>query len=306
MSEMKDRYVATVLSSIPENRRGDVDRELRAAIDDAIEAKIEQGEQPPAAETTVLTEMGDPALLAAGYSDRPLYLIGPRFYLPWQRLMRKLLAVIPLLAGTVAAVVHLVTGDGLIEAVLGGVWTGFIAAVNVVLWTTVGFVVAERDEATAADLEPLNKRAQWSLDLLPRVPDRQFRPGEAIGSMVVIAVLFSVVFGLQDVSLPFVDPAVWDRGIPLLLGLLGLSFLVELAKLPIGTWTYPLATANAAVNLGFATWWVWALFGGLINPDDLAAYDSLTISAWVTVVIIAAMCMWDAYKGFAGVRRAGT
>ena len=53
MSEIKERYVATVLSSIPESRRSDVDRELRAAIDDAVEARVEQGEDPSAAETTV-------------------------------------------------------------------------------------------------------------------------------------------------------------------------------------------------------------------------------------------------------------
>jgi hypothetical protein len=306
VTEMKNRYVAAVLSSIPETRRSDVDRELRAAIDDAIEARVEQGEPPSAAETTVLTDLGDPALLAADYSDRPLYLIGPRFYLPWLRLMRKLLAVIPLLAGVVAAVVRLVTGEGLVEALLGGVWTGLIAAANVVVWTTVGFVLAERDDAAAADLQPLTKRAQWSLDRLPMVPDRQFHSGEVIGSMVVIAVLFSVVFSLQNVALPFVDPVVWDRGIPVLLGLLGFSFLLELAKLSVGKWSYPLASANAAVNLGFAAWWVWALVGGLIDPDDLAAYDSLTISAWVTVAIIVAMCLWDAYRGFAGVRRADT
>ncbi len=304
MSELKNRYVATVLGSIPENLRSDVDRELRAAIDDAIEAKVEQGEEPSAAETAVLTDLGDPALIAADYSDRPLYLIGPRFYLPWLRLMRKLLVVIPLLAGTVAAVVHFVTGEGPVGAILGGLWTGLIAALNVVVWTTVGFVVAERDDAAAADLEPLTKRAQWSLDRLPRVPDRQFRLGEVIGSMVVIAVLFALTLSVRNVAFPFVDPDAWDRAIPVLLGLLALSLILELGKLHVGKWSYPLAGANATVNVCFAAWWVWALSGGLINSDDLAAYESLTISAWVTVAIIAAMCIWDAYRGFAGARRA--
>jgi hypothetical protein len=166
--------------------------------------------------------------------------------------------------------------------------------------------MAERDDAMAADLEPLTKRAQWSLDRLPRLPDRQFRPGEVIGSIVVTAVLFIVVFNVQNVTFPFVNTDAWDRGIALLLGLLGFSLLLELSKLHVGQWSYPLAGANAAVNLGFAAWWVWALGGGMINVDDLAAYDSLTVSAWLTVAIIVAICIWDAYKGFAGVRRATT
>jgi hypothetical protein len=58
--------------------------------------------------------------------------------------MRKLLAVIPPLAGMVALIVQLLTGEGLVGAILGGFWAGFITAVNVVAWTTLGFAVAER------------------------------------------------------------------------------------------------------------------------------------------------------------------
>nr|MDP9493730.1 permease prefix domain 1-containing protein [Actinomycetota bacterium] len=305
MSEIKERYVATVLNSIPESRRSDVDRELRAAIDDAVEARVEEGEEQSAAETTVLTDLGDPARLAADYSDRPLYLIGPRFYLPWLRVMRKLLAVIPPLASMVALVVQLLTGEGVVEAILSGLWAGFITAVNVVAWTTLGFAVAERaDETSAADLEPLTR---WSLDRLPRVPDRQFNPGEVIGSMVGIAVMFVLIFSLRNVNFAFLDPDAWDLGIPVLLGLLAFSFMLTLVKLRVGKWSYALATVNAILNLGFAGWWVWVLGGGLFNKgyfDDLAASDWLTISVRITLAIVVAICVWDAYKGFVGAGRA--
>jgi len=306
MSEVKERYVSTVLSSIPESRRSDVDRELRAAIDDAVEARVEQGEEPSAAETTVLTDLGDPARLAADYSDRPLYLIGPRFYLSWLRVMRKLLAVIPPLAGMVALVVQLLTGEDLFGSILGGLWAGFIAAVNVVAWTTLGFAVAERaDETSAADLEPLTR---WSLDRLPRVPERQFNTGEVIGSMVAIAVVFVLILGVRNISFPFLDPDAWDLGIPVLLGLLAFSFVLALVKLRVGKWSYALATANAILNLGLAAWWAWALGGSLLNLDYLgywAASDWLTVSVRIALAIIVAICIWDTYKGFVGARQAG-
>jgi hypothetical protein len=305
MSEIKERYVATVLSSIPESRRSDVDRELRAAIDDAVEARVEQGEDLSAAETTVLTDLGDPARLAADYSDRPLYLIGPRFYLPWLRVMRKLLAVISPLAGMVALIVQLLTGEGLVGAILGGLWAGFVTAVNVVAWTTLGFAVAERaDETSAADFEPLTR---WSLDRLPRVPERQFNPAEVIGSMVAIAVVFFLILGVRNVDFPFLDPDAWDLGIPVLLGLLAFSFILALVKLRVGTWSYPLATANAILNLGSAAWWAWALGGSLLKLDYFgywAASDWVTVSIRITLAIIVAVCVWDAYKGFVGARRA--
>ena len=305
MSEIRERYVATVLGSIPESRRGDVDRELRAAIDDAVEARVDQGEEPSIAETTVLTDLGDPARLAADYSDRPLYLIGPRFYLPWLRVMRKLLAVVPPLAGMVALVVQLLTGEAVVGAILGGLWAGLITAVNVVAWTTLGFVVAERaDETSAADLEPLT---QWSLDRLPRVPDRQFNPAEVIGSMVAIAVVFFLILGVRNVEFPFLDPGAWDLGIPVLLGLLAFSFLLALVKLRVGKWSYPLATANAILNLGSAAWWAWALGGGPFEEDflsDLAVFDWLIVSVKITLAVIVAICVWDTYKGLVGARRA--
>jgi hypothetical protein len=306
MSEIKERYVATVLNSIPESRRSDVDRELRAAIDDAVEARVEQGEEPSIAESTVLTDLGDPARLAADYSDRPLYLIGPRFYLPWLRVMRKLLTVIPPLAGMVTLMVQLLIGEGLVGAILGGLWAGFIAAANVVAWTTLGFAVAERadDTSATADLEPLTR---WSLDRLPRVPDRQFNPGEVIGSMAAIVVIVVLILSVRNVAFPFLDPDAWSLGIALLLGLLAISFILALVKLRVGKWSYPLATANAIVNLGFATWWAWALGGSLLNMDyfgDWVASDWVTISVRITLAIIVAICTWDAYKGFVGARRA--
>ncbi|MGH8948343.1 MAG: permease prefix domain 1-containing protein, partial [Acidimicrobiia bacterium] len=291
--------------SIPEKRRSDVDRELRTAIDDAVEARIGQGEEPSRAETTVLTDLGDPARLAANYSDLPLYLIGPRFYLPWSRVIRKLLAVVPPLAGMVVVMVQILTGEGLVGAIFGGLWAGFIAAVNVVVWTTLGFAVAERaEESPAADLEPLTR---WSLDRLPRVPDRQFNTGEVIGSMVAIAVVFVLILGVRNVTFPFLDPEAWDLGIPLLLGLLAFSFILALLKLRVGNWSYGLAIANAMMNLGFAAWWAWALGGGLLDMDyfaDLVAPDWLTISVRITLAIIVAICIWDAVQGFRGARKA--
>ena len=41
-----------------------------------------------------LVELGDPAALAASYVDRPLQLIGPRYYLTWWRLLKLLYSVV--------------------------------------------------------------------------------------------------------------------------------------------------------------------------------------------------------------------
>jgi hypothetical protein len=58
-------------------------------------------------------------------------------------------------------------------------------------------------------------------------------------------------------------------------------------------------TANAILNLGSATWWAWALGGGPLEEDysdDLAVSDWLTVSLRITLAVIVAICVWDAFK----------
>ena len=103
------------------------------------------------------------------------------------------------------------------------------------------------------------------------------------------------------------DPDAWDLGIPVLLGLLTFSFILALVKLRVGKWSYALATANAILNLGIAAWWAWALSGSLVKLDYFgywAASDWVAVSIRITLAIMVAICIWDAYKGFVGARRA--
>ena len=106
MPTLTERYIAATTASLPAESQQDVRAELGVSIADAVEARIEQGEDPAAAERAVLTELGDPVVLAAGYADRPLHLIGPRYYLTWWRLLKALLIIVPLCALGGVAVAH--------------------------------------------------------------------------------------------------------------------------------------------------------------------------------------------------------
>ena len=86
MTSLVDRYVYTALRRVPEQQRADIDRELRASIEDAVDARVDAGEEHDAAVTATLTELGDPDRLADSYAGRPGYLIGPALFTPWRRL----------------------------------------------------------------------------------------------------------------------------------------------------------------------------------------------------------------------------
>src|SRR5699024_2442994 len=97
---------------------------------------IEQGESPAEAEHAALTELGDPAVLASGFADRPLHLIGPRFYLSWMRLMKILLWTLPPLAAVGGAIGHAVTGVGFGTVFAEAIVLAISVAVHTAFWTT--------------------------------------------------------------------------------------------------------------------------------------------------------------------------
>ncbi len=119
---LTDRYVDAAMRTVPEKQRADLGAELRASIDDQVDARVEGGEPHDAAERAVLTELGDPDKLAAGYTDRPLWLIGPRYYLDWWRLLKLLLGIVPACAAFGVALAQTLAGASFGE-IIGSVWS---------------------------------------------------------------------------------------------------------------------------------------------------------------------------------------
>ena len=184
---LTERYVHATLREVPQGRRADLGQELRSTIADMVEARVADGQSSDEAERQTLTELGDPAALAARYTGAPMQLLGPRFYLVWKRLTLQLLLWVPALVGMLVAAVRVIDGDGTVGQVLvdaGGAAIG--TAVQLVFWTTLVFVVLDRVVAE----DP----AEWTPDHLPEGPrEREYTFGDAASSigwtLVVAAVL---------------------------------------------------------------------------------------------------------------------
>src|SRR5262245_25080335 len=141
---LTDRYVDAVLRRLPPHQRGDVERELRASIADAVDDRAESGTTPAEAETAVLTELGDPYRLAAGSADRRLYLIGPALFVDHRRVLTALLAAVVPIVTVVVGLVKAFDNSGPVDAVLGALGTGVTTALHIAFWTTLAFAVLER------------------------------------------------------------------------------------------------------------------------------------------------------------------
>jgi hypothetical protein len=222
-STLTARYIAATIQSLPADSQEDVRTELTASIADAIEARTDQGEEPEKAERDVLTELGDPVALAAGYADRPLHLLGPRYYLTWRRLLRLLLAIVP-----ACAVGGVALGQALAEAPVGtiisqSISVGITATVHLFFWTTLVFVVLDRSGAENAD--------SWSIDQLPEERTAGTGRADLVASLVFLglgvgAILWDALRGFvraDGEALPILDPTLWPVLITVLFAVIALE-----------------------------------------------------------------------------------
>lgn len=314
MTTLTDRYVYAALRTLPEEQRPDIERELRGSIADAVDARLDAGEREDDAERAVLTELGDPARLAAGYADRPLHLIGPDVFLDWWRLLKVLLAVVLPFVVLAVVLANLIQGTpigGIIGAAVG---ITLSVAAHMVFWTTLVFALLERT--------PPHKRglAKWTPALLPQVPTAKGRLADVIASTVfalaaVVALVwqqFSSVFtDAAGDPVPLFDPSLWNFWLPYFAVLILTEIPLAIAVWRKGRWTAPMAWLNVAQNLLFAVPALWLLFTERVfNPGFFEALgqpaldDARSPLVAVIAVVAIGICLWDCIDGFLKTRRA--
>lgn len=306
-----DRYVHAVQRSVPEARRDEIGRELRSSIADMVDARFEAGESVPDAERAVLTELGDPGVLAAQYADRPLHLIGPRYFLSYRRLLVKLLTWIPVSVALVVLTISMIVDQDSANAIGAGISAGIETALHVVFWTTLVFAILER-----VDVDP--GLPGWTVDSLPEAPEeRQITLVDTVASVVFIGFFIVVLVGQNfrswvqgpngDDVAPL-DPDLWSGWLPFLIGVLVVNIAVEVWKYRVGRWTWPLAGAMAVVSAAFALpigWLAWN--ESLFNPafvdavgmsEKVLGYvnDGVAAGAVVIVLIEVADVVWKAHQ----------
>src|SRR6478609_866506 len=208
---LTDRYVDAAMRTVGDKQRADLAAELRGSIDDQIDARIEQGEPRESAERAVLTDLGDPDKLAAGYTDRPLWLIGPTYYLDWWRLLKLLMWIVPPFAAFGIALGQTLAGASFGE-VVGSTVAGVIGViVHLAFWVTVVFAVVERSSRRTG-AGPL---APWTLAQLPVPRESGARLADLIATAVLLAaaafaVLWDMLIGfVPGTPLSFLDPGLW-------------------------------------------------------------------------------------------------
>lgn len=315
---LTERYITTTVRSLPAAAQADVRAELEASIADAVEARIEQGEPRDSAERAVLTELGDPGVLAAGYADRPLHLIGPRYFLVWWRLLKLLLWIVPACAAVGVAIGRILEFATIGETIGAVVVVIIQVVVNLGFWTTLVFAILERSIPVP--------EAQWTVDQLPEHYETRAGWSEMIGSVVFLvlaaaAIVWDALRGFVRVdgeALPILNPELWPWWMTALLVFMLAELVLAIAVYRVGRWTVPLAVVNTVLAVAFAIPALYLLITGqLVNPefltylvtnhaDDLANANAGTaeqggvfrVVTAVFAIVTAGIVVWDIIDGW--------
>jgi hypothetical protein len=303
---LTDRYVWAAARTLPEAQRAEFARELRERIGDEADARRDAGVAQADAERATLVELGDPAALAAMYLDRPLHLIGPKYYLTWKRLVTTLYAVVLPIAAAAIVLAQALSGADAGEIFGSVLGTVLSLGVQLAFWPTLVFALIER----SPQAKPVTA---WTPEMLPRVRDdaRAGRLGDLIASIVFLAIFAGLIVWQQTASvfldaggapIPFLDPDLWSFWIPWFLVILAFEVLFAAAIYAWG-WNWWLAFVNLLLNLAFAVPALWLFTTGqLVNPEYLAEVgwpwgDASGTVTTIIVVVFVAIAVWDVTDG---------
>jgi HAAS domain-containing protein len=212
-----DRYITEVGKHLPRKNRADIEAEIRSTLEDMLDER-KQGEGP-ADEATVLKllkEYGSPREVAATYqTQQHQYLIGPRLFPIFERVVRIVLAIV-----VGASLIGL--GVGLAETGFagpefvstlgewaGGLFSGLIAAFgNMVLV----FAIIERTRAAEEFKKEFEKETKdWDPNELQSEPDPDKIDMADHIATIIFTALGLIVFNIYPnlFAIRFISDGTW-------------------------------------------------------------------------------------------------
>ncbi|MFR3687783.1 MAG: HAAS signaling domain-containing protein, partial [Enterococcus sp.] len=283
MENLIERYIAAVVQQLPEKERAEVAKELRSNIYDML------SEQPSDAEIKkVLESMGSPAKLAEQYRQNPRYLISPQVYDEYIRLLKLLVpivGIITLIVGAVSGVFETLQESGpQVSRVLqvmfqSGIQSGVSGVLQTLVWTTIGFVIAERTGVLKS-----KKQDDWKVSDLPALNTEKLIPVSDPVAEIIAALVFGVIFifvsvsgfshvftksGNVSLNVPLFSNSFTMFLIPVLIIGTLLTLIVGALKLVDRRWTNRVCLWSIIDNAVSAVMWVFLLMHNNIFSQEL-------------------------------------
>ncbi|WP_264737686.1 HAAS signaling domain-containing protein [Cytobacillus firmus] len=322
-------YIQEVTRRLPEKSRADIALELQSTIGDMLPDDYSEEDVKE-----VLSKLGSPAALAAGYRDQPMHLIGPRYFDVYVSLLKMILpiaAAVSLISVAAEFIFDFNRDDNIINAVLGfmgyGIWRLIEVAVQVFFWLTIVFAVIERMDK-GKEQHPLSPSLKpWTPDDLKSItyiPKKKAIPKcEVFGNLMWTAIWATLYFYADRLmgvyrgggeGLEFKIPAVNQDVLlgywPIVVAIIGLEVGLALYKLIIGQWTKRMAIFNIALELFATIVFIFILLNPNLLQQEFIAYmtDLFSISAaqfknWLLGGIMIVFIFYSGMSIFDGIRK---
>ncbi|SIR72244.1 hypothetical protein SAMN05878482_105197 [Peribacillus simplex] len=322
--ELIELYIQEVTRRLPEKSREDIALELQSTIEDML--PVDHTEQDVKA---VLLKLGDPVTLASRYRDRPMHLIGPRYFDVYICLLKMILpiAAVISLIGLVGDNPFRDMGNTVVDAILiiiGKGISGMISTgIQVFFWLTISFAILERVD-TSKDQSPLTKDLKpWTPENLKDIPNISKKKAvpmiEIFASLLGLSVFAALYFNAANLlgvyekrngSLIFVTPSfnqeVLNSYWLLVSCVVIIGVLLAIYKLFLRRWTLKLALIHAIYQLlSTLTFIIIISNPDLLNPEFIAYQKTLfSIDEWKTsiywglILISIFFAAYDSYQGF--------
>ena len=256
-------YIQEVTRRLPEKSREDIALELRSTIEDMLPDDYREEDV-----MSVLEKLGSPALLASGYRDQPMHLIGPRYFDVYITLLKMILPIAGVISliSMVATYMFNYSGEeaiiNMVISIIGeGIGTLLEVGLQVFFWLTLVFAIIERTDKEKGT-EPLTASLKkWTPDDLKNITyipkKRAISKLEVFGSLFWTAIWATLYFYANQLvgvyenngeGLEFVTP-VFNQEVlisywPLVLISIGMEMILALYKFIKGQWTNKMAIFN--------------------------------------------------------------
>lgn len=265
--DLVNRYVYAVTKRFGQKQREEIERELRANIEEMLELKEEHLSYEERV-TQVLNELGNPEVLAAAYIDTPRYIIGPQYY---DLYMLVLKIVCGAVFGGISIALFVESAfvtDASVSHIASNYFNAvFSALLQAFAWTTLGFMIAERKGS--GNKSGAVASSQWDLSKLPAVPEKKeiIAISEPIAAIIFTTIFYTIFIALMysapqlfgvfmhtdkmNVVIPVFDIDVLKGYRLVIIGVFILSIFSEMLKLYYRRWTLQHAIFHAV--LGFVS-----------------------------------------------------
>ncbi|WP_251550598.1 HAAS signaling domain-containing protein [Neobacillus muris] len=280
-------YIQEVTRRLPEKNREDIALELQSTIEDMLPDDYREDDVKK-----VLEKLGSPVILARGYRDRPMYLIGPRYFDVYVTLLKMILpiaAVISLISVIAEYFMDYNGQETVINVALDimgyGIWQMISVGIQTFFWLTLVFAVIERTDKEN-DNQPLTaSRKKWTPDDLKNIAyipkKKAISKLEVFGNLMWTAIWATIYFYADHLvgiyrgggnRFEFISPAVNQEVLlqywPIVLIVICLEIVLAIYKLIKSQWTRGMAIFNAVFQLISSIVFIEIL----INPEIITQY----------------------------------